>query len=349
MIVLVSFYRLCLKTFPVKSFLNIAALLIIFAGLTACKKDKKTITEELEPGYKLHLPKGFPMPSIPTDNALSDDRIALGKLLFFDKIMSRDNTISCGTCHETDKHFTDNLALSIGIEGRVGTRNAPSIVNIAYAPYLFWDGGNPTLEQQVLAPIDNHNELDYDVNKIIERLLKHPNYPTLFQNAYDQPPNVYTLTRALACYERSLIMGNSRYDDYLQNNNSSALNTSEKNGMAIFMGERGECFHCHGGFNFTDNSFQNNGLYTTYADSGRMHITAKLQDYGKFKVPSLRNVEKTAPYMHDGSLATLEEVVDHYNKGGHQSLTKSIFIQAMGLSDEEKKDLVNFLKALNEK
>lgn len=338
------------RPLPVNTFLHACFLLLVLGAVSSCKKDKKTdvVTPE-EPAYQLELPRGFPKPDIPEDNQFTQDRIELGRQLFFDPVMSRDSTISCGSCHQTNKHFTDHLALSTGIEGRVGTRNAPSIVNMAYAPYLFWDGGNPTLEQQVLAPIDNHNELDYDVNLIVARLLRHSTYPAQFQKAYSQPPNVYTLTRAIACYERSLIMGNSRYDDYLQNSNQSALTSSEKSGMAIFMGERGECFHCHGGFNFTDNSFQNNGIYSTYADSGRMRITGRLQDYGKFKVPSLRNVEKTAPYMHDGSLATLEDVVDHYNSGGHPSITKSIFIQSIGLTQQEKQDLVNFLRSLSEK
>ena len=309
------------------------------------------MTDEMADGnwiITMSLPKGFPYPNIPSDNRPTKNRIKLGEMLFLDPILSRDSTISCSSCHQSSKHFTDNLSVSVGIAGRTGQRNSISLFNVAYQPYLFWDGGNPTLEQQVLAPIDNHLEMDFDVNLIVEKLRKHPSYPLLFQKAYNQEPSVYTLTRAIACYERTLFSGSSRYDDYVMNKNTSALTASEINGMKIFFGEKGECFHCHQGFNLTDYSFRNNGLYLQYADSGRARITQLNSDIGKFKVPSLRNIEHTAPYMHDGSYVSLEDVIDHYVSGGVKHRNKSPVIQPLKLSAQEKTDLLNFLKSLSD-
>lgn len=325
-------------------------LFVFMLFVVSCKKED-TMVREISDGNKvisLTIPKGFPYPTIPDDNLPTKNRIALGKRLFLDSILSRDHTISCGSCHFENKYFTDNLKVSTGIENRQGDRNAPTLINVAYHPYFFWDGGNPTLEQQVLGPIGNPKEMDFDVNKIVERLNLHSEYPSLFRQAYGKDPSVYTLTRAIACYERTLISGNSRYDDYVQKGDTTALTTSEKNGMNLFFGEKGECFHCHGGFNFTDNSFRNNGLYLSYADSGRARITLVVSDVGKFKVPSLRNIDKTAPYMHDGSMTTLEEVVNHYNSGGKNHPNKSPIIGSLNLTVAEKADLVNFLKSLTD-
>lgn len=297
----------------------------------------------------LQIPKGFPYPLIPSDNQPTQNRIDLGKKIFFDPILSRDSSISCSSCHHTDKKFTDGLQFSIGIDSNHTTRNSMTILNTAYQPSMFWDGGVPTLEQQVLAPIANPLEMDFDINMVVARMNNHADYPALFQKAYHLPPTVYTLTRAIACYERTLFTGKSRYDDYLYNNNTQALNASELNGNNIFFGEKGECFHCHGEYNFTDYSFKNNGLYLFYADSGRARITLSQSDVGKFKVPSLRNIELTAPYMHDGSKATLEDVVDHYNSGGQPHPNKSGLIQPLNLTIQEKQDLVNFLKTLTDK
>lgn len=327
--------------------LNVVLMFMLLSLVSSCKKDMPME----DPGsaiIELKIPRGFPYPIIPADNQPTQNRIDLGKKLFFDPILSRDNTISCSSCHHTDKKFTDGLQFSTGIDNNQTTRNSMTILNTAYQPYLFWDGGVPSLEQQVLAPIESHLEMDFDVNQVVNRLINHAEYPQLFQNAYQQGPSVYTLTRAIACYERTLFTGKSRYDEYVYENNTSALTQSEIDGMNLFMGERGECFHCHGEYNFTDYSFKNNGLYLNYADSGRARITLRQVDVGKFKVPSLRNVEFTAPYMHDGSLATLEEVIDHYSNGGEAHPNKSGLIQPINLTNQEKQDLINFLKALSD-
>lgn len=319
--------------------------------LFSCKKQEDPVQEisERNKVITLPVPKGFLYPEIPADNQPTKNRIELGKLLFFDPILSRDSTVSCSSCHLPEKFFSDNLKVSVGIDGRKGTRNAPSLINVAYQPTMFWDGGNPSLEQQVIAPIDNHDEFDFDVNAIVGKLKKNPRYSLLFQAAYNQQPSVFALTRAIACFERTLIGGTSTYDDYTQNNNKSALTESQVRGMNLFFSEEGECFHCHQGALFTDYSFRNNGLYVQYADSGRSRITQQLSDIGKFKVPSLRNIEMTAPYMHDGSLESLEDVIDHYSSGGVKHPNKSPIIQPLNLNQQQKDDLINFLKSLTDK
>ena len=322
--------------------------ILIYAGilmlLAACSKqgiDGNSV-------IRMTVPKGFPYPTIPADNQPTDNRIALGKKLFFDPVLSRDSTISCSSCHHTDKYFTDALAVSIGIDGRTGTRNAPSLINVAWQKTMFWDGGVPTLEQQVLSPIEAHAEMDYDVNEVVKRLTASPEYVKLTQLAYGKAPSPFTLTRAIACYERTLIGTRSKFDDYQYYNSTTALNASETRGMNIFFGEKGECFHCHNEYNFTIDDYRNNGLYAHYADSGRARITLLPDDVGKFKVPSLRNVGVTPPYMHDGSLPTLEAVVTHYNNGGQNHPNKSPFIKPLLLTTNEQQDLVNFLKALTD-
>lgn len=321
------------------------AALSIWILIGGCNKEKTDAGNEV---ITLQVPKGFPYPDIPADNLPTKYRVELGKKLFFDPVLSRDSSIACGTCHLPEKYFADGLRLSNGIEGRAAKRNAPSLLNAAYLKAMFWDGGVPTLEQQVLAPIENHNEMDFNVNKVVQRLQANTDYPSLFNQAYNAEPSVYTLTRAIACYERTLFTGKSKYDEYQYYNDPTALNASEINGMNIFFGERGECFHCHNEYTFTDNTYKNNGLYLNYPDSGRAIITQNLSDIGKFKVPSLRNVAMTAPYMHDGSLATLEDVVEHYNSGGQPHPNKSSLLRPMNLTAEEKTDLVNFLKALTD-
>ena len=276
------------------------------------------------------------------------DRIELGRRLFFDPVLSRDSTISCASCHHIDKKFTDGLPISIGIENRIGIRNAPSLLNVAYQPSMFWDGGVPNLEQQILAPIESHFEMDFNLIEVVKRLNYNEDYKALSLKAYNQLPSIFSVTRAIACFERTLFTGTSKYDDYVYNNNKNALSASEINGMNIFLDEDGECFHCHGTFLFTDNTFKNNGVFLNYEDSGRARITGLSTDVGKFKVPSLRNVTATAPYMHNGSFATLEEVVEHYNNGGKPHPNKSGLIQPLNLTTQEKIDLVNFLKALTD-
>lgn len=325
--------------------MNIAykfSLLALLLLLFACEKAPQP--------YILDLPPGAPVPEIPADNQLTAARIALGKKLFFDPILSRDSTIACGSCHFQDKSFADNRVISPGIEGRLGMRNAPSLANLIYRNRFFFDGGVPSLELQVLAPIEDHNEMDFNSLDVVERLKRHPDYPQMVREAYDSEPDVYALTRAIAAFERTLISGYSRYDRYAHQGDVSALSTEELRGMNLFFSNRTQCGSCHSGFNFSNEEFINIGQYSDYsADPGRRRVTTLDSDIGKFKVPSLRNVEVTAPYMHDGSLPSLEAVVDFFDGGGQAHPNKSLLIQPLGLTTQEKADLVAFLKSLTDR
>ena len=203
------------------------------------------------------------------------------------------------------------------------------------------------MELQVTAPIQDHNEMDINILEVTDRLKAVSEYVRLSKLAYNKEPGPFVITRAISAFERTLISGNSDYDKF-KNGNTSALTVSEKRGKDLFFSNRTNCSSCHSGFNFTDNTFQDVGLYQNSNDSGRMRITLDENDRNKFVVPSLRNVEVTEPYMHDGSLATLEEVIDFFNTGGHLSVNKSNLVTALGLTPLEKMDLVNFLKSLTD-
>ena len=295
----------------------------------------------------LRIPEGFPNMSFPSDNEFSESRWVLGKKLFFDPILSIDSTISCASCHKPSISFSDDVALSNGVKDRMGVRNSPSLANVGYHPYYLREGGVPTLEMQVLVPIQEHNEFNHNIVDISEQLLTIPEYVELSQTAYNRNPDPFVITRAIATFERSLISGNSAYDLY-QNGNNNALSSQEIKGMNLFFSSKTNCSSCHGGFNFTDYSFQNNGLFTNYEDIGRMRITNDSSDLALFKVPSLRNVMLTAPYMHSGQIKTLEEVIEHYNNGGVNYFNKSTEIVPLNLTNSEKTDLLAFLKSLTD-
>lgn len=301
-----------------------------------------------EPELLLQVPVGFPHPDFPEGNAFSDIRWMLGKKLFFDPVLSRDSSISCASCHLPQFAFSDTLAFSPGVEGAPGTRNAPSLANVAYHPYFTREGGVPTLEMQVLVPIQEHNEFDFNILLIAERLLQDSTYQQMSWEAYEREPDHFVITRAIACFERSLLSGNSPFDQYFFQENPSALSPSEKRGMDLFFDERTNCADCHSDFNFTNYAFENNGLYETYDDPGRFRLTGLETDRALFKVPSLRNVALTAPYMHDGSIHNLEDVVAHYNQGGADHPHKNPLVRPLNLNAQERNDLVAFLLSLTD-
>ncbi len=325
--------------------LYFTVLCVIGTLLLACKKDTPTIEDD---SYTLAIPIGFPTPSIPEDNQLTKSRIALGKKLFFDTSLSRDSSVSCASCHKPSLAFADDEAFSLGVENRLGVRNSVSLANVAYQENLLREGGVPTLEQQVLVPIQDHNEFDFNMVLLVERLSKDSVYVTLSQQAYDREMSAFVISRALAAFQRTLLSGNSPYDQYFFQNQSNALNESEIRGLNLFNSDALNCSKCHSDFNFTNEDFTNNGLYEIYADSGRIRLTGLEEDRGIFKVPSLRNVALTAPYMHDGSMNTLEEIIVHYQSGGKNHENKSPLIQGFTITDSEKEDLVNFLKSLTD-
>ena len=320
---------------------GILALLV----LSACKKEAPEITVSNDP---FPIPAGFPKIEFPDDNQFTIDRWKLGRKLFYEKALSLNNTVSCGSCHKPELAFSDNVARSLGDNGIVGRGNAPTLSNVAYHPYFTRAGGVPTLEMQILVPIQEHDEFNTNIVDIAERLKQMPEYVEAAQNCYNREMDPFVITRAIATFERSLVSGNSRYDAYIQKGDFDALNKQEKRGLQLFLSDKTNCSKCHTGFDFTNYAFENNGLYTVYADSGRFRVTGIETDRAKFKVPSLRNVELTAPYFHDGSTQTLESVVEHYNFGGVAHPNKSEFVKPLGLTQEEKDDLVAFLKSLTD-
>lgn len=324
-------------------------LLFFFIAIYSCKKDNEVIVPSASKPYQLVIPKGFPQPYVPEDNQLTYARVELGRKLFYDPMLSEDSSISCASCHLPEMAFTDGEVLSEGVYGRLTERNTPTVANIAYHTSFFWDGGNHSLELQVIGPLESEKEMNLSAQEAVERLKNHPEYPQLFKEAYKlTEPSIYGLTRAIAAFERTLISGNSPYDKYTYQGQTSALTQNEISGMNLFFSPALKCAECHTGFNFSNYDFENNGIHLNYLDSGRARITLSSADAGKFKVPSLRNVELTAPYMHDGSFATLSDVIDHYAQGGKGHPNQSSKISGFTITAQEKEDLISFLKALTD-
>jgi cytochrome c peroxidase len=311
----------------------------------ACKK------EHAEPGsngFRLAHPSWFPEPPFPSDNEFTAERWELGKKLFFDPALSLNHTVSCGSCHLPALAFSDSLPTSPGDLGAPGTSNTPPLFNLAYHPYFTRAGGVPTLEMQVAVPVQEHNEFNHNMVDLVNRLSEVEAYRLAAQSAYGRPFDAFVLTRALGVFERSLISGHSAYDRFAFQGQTSALSAAEKRGMQLFFSDRTNCSSCHSDFNFTSYAFENNGLYEVYPDSGRMRFTHLEEDRAKFKVPSLRNVALTGPYMHDGSIHSLEAVVAHYNLGGAPHPNKNPLVIPLGLSPAEQSDLVAFLRSLTD-
>lgn len=295
--------------------------------------------------YLKMVPAGFPAPAL--DSFPSYSQVMLGRKMFFDPVFSADSSISCATCHKPSLAFTDTLSVSVGIKGRLGFRNSISLANVVYQKRLLREGGLPTLEMQVLVPIQEHAEFDNNIVKIAEKLNKIKEYVSMSREAYGRVPDAFVITRALSAFERTIFSGDSRYDRYLRG--ESSLTEQELNGMDLFNSSKTNCSACHSGFLFTGQGYENNGLYDDYgADTGRKRLTGNDDDEGSFKVPSLRNAGLTYPYMHDGSIRSLGEVVNHYNRGGSAHRNKSKLIRPLGLTDTEKQALVAFLNALSD-
>lgn len=315
----------------------------------SCAKDPEIPMSDPDAAWEealLQVPAGFPAIPFPEENQFSMEKWKLGKRLFFDPILSRDRSVSCASCHKPSLAFSDDLRVSPGVEGRIGDRNSPSLANVAYLPYFTREGGVPTLEMQILVPIQEHTEFDFDILQIAERLLEDSSYVQMSQAAFDRTPDAFVITRSLATFERTLISGNSAFD--LHQLGERSLDNSAQKGMDLFFSDRTSCSGCHGGFNFSEYAFENNGLYEQYTDVGKYRLTHDSADLSLFKVPSLRNVGLTAPYMHDGSLGTLRKVVEHYNSGGFDHANKSVLIRPLNLSETEIDDLVQFLEALTD-
>lgn len=298
-------------------------------------------------------PLGLPPVEWPMDNPYSPEKAELGRLLFFDKRISTDGTVSCASCHNIPKAFADHLRTSKGIHGKVGMRNANSLVNVAYNRHYFWDGRASSLEEQAVGPISNPKEMtiltDHDKawQDCLDRLNVISGYCVMFEKVFGHETcSLEDLGKVIATFERTIVSGNSAFDRY-QAGDVSALTKEQIRGYEIFQ-EVG-CIRCHRGPNFTSGGFANIGIGMDQAepDSGRFAVTQDPKDWGAFKVPTLRDVARTFPYMHDGSLRTLEEVVDYYDRGGNPNPNLNPLLRPLHLSQEDKKNLVYFLKSLN--
>lgn len=284
----------------------------------------------------------------PADNPLTQEKIALGRLLFFDKRLSRNETVSCATCHVPAFAFTDQKTVSEGVEGRKTQRNSPSLLNSAYLKTVMFDAHLTSLELQVIAPIQEHVEMDMDMRTLLARLQKDKHYTEQAKSIFNRDFDAFVLTRSIAAFERSLISENSRFDQYYSGVKKNALTKDEKAGWRLFS-EKLYCTKCHPAPYFTTFSAENNGLYNEYGeDKGRFRIYNDSNDIGFFKIPSLRNIELTFPYMHDGSKTTIEQVIEHYSKGGKHHNLQSKIIVPFEINNKEIKQLKAFLFALTD-
>lgn len=278
----------------------------------------------------------------------------LGEKLFFDTILSRNNKISCASCHKPDYAFADNTPVSFGVDSAKGSRNTPSAMNMSARAFYFWDGRAATLEEQALGPIENPVEMDLPLTEAIRRLKKHPDYPTWFRKIFNAEPNKENLAIAIAAYERTLETDHTPFDDYMQGRDTNALSPSAKRGRIIF-NTKGKCFDCHFGPDFTGDQFRNIGIFNgkDLNDSGRFVVTRNPKDIGKFKTPGLRNIALTSPYMHNGMHKTLKEVIDYYDtpdKFIPDAVNRdTLMSKPLNLTAEEKKDLENFLISLTDR
>jgi cytochrome c peroxidase len=316
--------------------------------------------------YNLVIPPLFPPMDIPADNPLTVEGVELGRYLFWEKKLSADGTQSCGSCHLPEHGFSDPNQFSIGITGSVGTRQSMALVNLGWAYNYFWDGRAPSLEVQVLEPISNPIEMNNTWENALEALRAEPIYPPLFNAAFGTPDITQDrAAKAMASFLRTMISADSKFDR--ERAGTYTFTPLEEAGFNLFLMEGGtnpntgqpwggaDCFHCHGpaGMQMGDYLMHNNGLDSEFsADPGRAAITGNPLDSGKFKTPSLRNIELTAPYMHDGRFATLNEVIAHYNTGGQVSTTIDPFMEAAGgglfLDELDELALIAFLKTLTD-
>ena len=301
--------------------------------------------------YTLPIPFGLDPDSavIPADNPLTKDKIELGRVLFFDKRLSKDNTIACASCHLSKFAFTDGQRVSAGIRGQKGGRSAPASLNRLFSKAQFWDGRAATLEEQSVGPFTNpieHGFANHD--EMIAKMKKIQGYRKLFKEVFGEEITIDGVGKAIASFQRTVLSGNSPADRFDQGGDEKAIPAAAQKGLILFR-EKARCTKCHSGFNFTDEKFHNLGIGwdTNTVDLGRYMVTKNPADIGAFKTPTLREIARSAPYMHDGRFKTLEEVVNFYNQAGVKNPHQDELVLPLDLTDEEKRDLVEFLRTLN--
>ena len=324
------------------------SFLILFFVLTACNAKNG---QESSSDSTSQRPAGeFPKIIYPADNPYNEQAVSLGKKLFFDGQLSSDGMVSCAKCHMPSNGFTDVDQISLGVGDAEGFRHSMTLTNVAWGRSFFWDGRARSLEEQALGPVETQHEMNESWDNVVSKLQADPEYPTLFEESYGtQTITKELVVKAIAQYERTLISDNSKYDKYLRG--EVTLSASEKLGENLFFSEKTECFHCHGTILFTDSQFHDNGLDEQYSDLGLGAITGLDRDKGKFKSPTLRNVEYRQHFMHDGRFSSLAEVVEHYNSGVNNSPNIDPLMQngrALNLTDEEKQGLIDFMKTLSD-
>lgn len=303
-----------------------------------------SVRHDVPLGLDLYMP-------VPEENPITAEKLALGRTLFFDTRLSVDRTTACATCHVPERAFTDGKQVAEGVQGRKGTRNAPTLVNRGYGASHFLDGRAGSLEEQVLQPIEGDVELAYEIALAVSRLQQDDDYQRAFARAFGRPPDAESLAWALASYVRSILAGNSPVDRF-RRGDRDALSPEAQAGMRVFR-RKGNCIACHVGPNLTDEEFHNTGVAWRASaearpfDVGRFAVTGRKNDLGAFKTPTLRELSRTAPYMHDGSIPSLEEVVDFYDRGGDANPFLDDDIRPLGLTADEKQALIMFLHALS--
>jgi cytochrome c peroxidase len=363
-----------------------ATVVAVVAVIAVLASVSHTATAQSGNAFTWNIPKWLPPPAVPADNPMSDSKVELGRRLFYDKRLSSDASIACATCHEQSRAFTDGRKVGLSFNKVHGVRNPMGLANVGYLPVLTW--ANPhlkSLETQALVPIFGDNPIEMGMagqeQILFDRLRHEALYPGLFANAFPElngELSLATVTRALAAFQRTLISANSAYDRYKYGRQDDALSPEAKRGEQLFFDHRLECYHCHAGFNFTDNmrhsrsafsevGFHNTGLYNIAnsgayppAALGLSEFTGLNEDRGKFRTPSLRNVAVTGPYMHDGSIATIDEVIAHYEAGGQtiesgpyagngrNNPNRNPLVVGFTLTPQEKIDLIAFLESLTD-
>ncbi len=356
---------------------GVAALGIVLAG---------SLESIADGSFQWRTPTWAPAPVAPADNPMSEAKVELGRHLFYDTRLSRERTMSCGTCHQPAKAFTDGLAAPVGVTGERHPRGSMTLTNVGYLSVLTWANPNmKRLESQALVPMFGEHPVEMGMagreQELFARLKADARYPVMFASAFPEVKggiSLSTITKAIAAFQRTLISLNAPYDRYRYGSEPDAISAAAKRGEALFFSEKFECYHCHAGFTFTDNvhhsrlafpeiGFHNNALYNANSiggypktSPGLAEFSQREEDIGKFRTPTLRNIALTAPYMHDGSIATLEEVLQHYAAGGrtihageHKGVgadnpNKSNFIVGFELSIGERDDMLAFLRSLTD-
>lgn len=335
-----------------KHLTRLFTLSVLAIALSGCQSGPRTADGAPVTPAQLARAAGTPWSEIPApaDNPVTQSKVELGFRLWFEPRLSGNNRMTCATCHHHMTGYSNGERTAAGINGQRGNRNVPTIYAAAGSHEQFWDGRASSLEEQALGPIENPIEMDARLPDVIKKLKAHPYYPQKFQEAFGTDVNADGIAKAIASFERALKVKPSAVERFWAGD-KDALTAQQKQGMAIFNSSKGRCVACHSGPDMTDRRFNNIGVgfeppFRPDRDLGRYAVTKRDEDYGKFKTPTLRNIALSAPYMHDGSLATLEEVVDFYNQGGHDNPNLDPRIGELGLTVDERAALVAFLKAL---